>query len=272
LNGQNGFLSWRNKSTYFNRKFDLTSKLSWFFLRLSLELQNLRVPRWNFPNLVRAFSIEGMGDFLRCVLFFFASNLVVAQIQFTPTFLRSDFQLDQWYSLGGDDSVQVTTFKFYVSNVQCQGRSISVNALDNVFLLDVADSSSLSIPTSRIEKEADFTFHLGMDSSLNTCGFLEGPFDPLLGMYWAWNTGYIQLKIAGSGRFGGVPIPFEYHIGGYQHPNAACEKVGVEVGNEPIQIDMHRFLKSLPYASEPRIMHPCPTAKRIHQNFATCFH
>jgi len=137
--------------------------------------------------------------------------------------------------------------------------------------LDAADSSSLTIPTSRIEKEADFTFHLGMDSSLNTCGVLAGPFDPLLGMYWAWNTGYIQLKISGTARLKGESIPFEYHVGGYRQPNATCERINIAAGRKSVQMDMQPFLMSLPYASQPKIMHPCAAAKTIHHTFATCF-
>lgn len=208
---------------------------------------------------------------LKCLLFVLSSNCLVAQIQFQPMFMGSEFRLESWYALGDTDSVQVTSFKCYVSNFQVNGKATLKNSVENVFLLDAAEPSSLFIFPALSSSAESIRFDLGMDSSLNTCGVLAGPFDPLLGMYWAWNTGYIQLKISGTARLKGESIPFEYHVGGYRQPNATCERINIAAGRKSVQMDMQPFLMSLPYASQPKIMHPCAAAKTIHHTFATCF-
>jgi hypothetical protein len=64
---------------------------------------------------------------------------------------------------------------------------------------DLADSSThVFFKNLEISNYDDVSFTLGLDSSKNVSGDLENAYDPLLGMYWAWNTGYVNLKLAGK--------------------------------------------------------------------------
>lgn len=56
---------------------------------------------------------------------------------------------------------------------------------------------------------------LGVDSNLNLLGVHKGDLDPVHGMYWSWQSGYIHFKLEGSWSGEGGLQPFVYHIGGF---------------------------------------------------------
>jgi len=62
---------------------------------------------------------------------------------------------------------------------------------------------------------------LGVDSALNDAGVHPGDLDPVHGMYWSWQTGYIHLKLEGELELPGqVKQSFVYHIGGFTRPTS----------------------------------------------------
>jgi hypothetical protein len=42
------------------------------------------------------------------------------------------------------------------------------------------------------------TFSAGIDSLTSTAGIQKGVIDPINGMYWAWQSGYVNFKIEGK--------------------------------------------------------------------------
>jgi len=69
-------------------------------------------------------------------------------------------------------------------------------------------------------------FIIGVDSLHNCSGAQSGALDPMNGMFWAWNSGYIFLKLEGFAPSSNSPGHiFEYHIGGYKQPNNCVRKV-----------------------------------------------
>ena len=49
-----------------------------------------------------------------------------------------------------------------------------------------------NIPFSKLK------FQLGIDSLTNVSGAMGGDLDPTKGMYWTWQSGYINMKIEGK--------------------------------------------------------------------------
>lgn len=145
------------------------------------------------------------------------------------------------------------TLKFYLGS----------NSGD-IILVDAADTGSFNIPLS------DSILWIGMDSIANTSGKLEGVFDPLLGMYWAWNTGYIQLKLTGVLIQNHQNFPFEYHIGGYRWPHQTHGKIQL-MDTHSIHVNLDELFLLLPIQSHPRIMIPGPMSKAIFTGFISCF-
>jgi hypothetical protein len=63
-------------------------------------------------------------------------------------------------------------------------------------------------------------------------------------MFWAWNTGYIFLKLEGkspeSKSQGNI---FEYHIGGYKNPTNCIRKINLSFKNKSLGIGQKTSLR-----------------------------
>jgi len=64
----------------------------------------------------------------------------------------------------------------------------------------------------------------------------KGVLDPVKGMFWAWNTGYIFLKLEGKSTYSKSPSNiFEYHIGGFKQPNNCIRQVTLDLTEKSFQ-------------------------------------
>ena len=92
-------------------------------------------------------------------------------------------------------------------------------------------------------------------------------------MYWAWNTGYINLKIMGESS--AVPTnshEFEFHLGGYRFPFATAQTIQVDLNDQYIYFDLEKlFSESINLTKNNHIMLPCKDAFLISQGLSTCF-
>ena len=165
---------------------------------------------------------------------------------------QQSFNLNSWYKLSKGDSIRINQLKFYLGGGQ------------QYHLVDAEDTSSFTLPFS------GDSLIIGMDSLSNTAGILTGPYDPLLGMYWAWNTGYIQLKVSGEFAIDHAIKTFEYHIGGYRSPYLTCQTI-ISNSGKVQHVQLERLFESLPLSQVPRIMLPGAEALAIHKAFVVCF-
>ncbi|MBK6397735.1 MAG: hypothetical protein IPF75_05645 [Bacteroidetes bacterium] len=128
----------------------------------------------------------------------------------------------------------VTKFKYYISNIQLINDSGKVFSSEEYFLIneDEPQSKGFSVKDVPPGNYKTLSFIIGVDSLRNCSGLQEGALDPIKGMFWAWNTGYIFLKLEGASESstaqGGI---FEYHIGGFKEPVNAIRKISLEIDN-----------------------------------------
>ncbi len=176
------------------------------------------------------------------------------------------------------DSLIWITFskvKFYVGNFRSykQGYADS-NQLNKYYLIDFSDSRKSDINIELKAFSDSICFLIGTDSTVNVGGLFEGALDPINGMYWAWNSGYINTKIEGSSSIASSPNKkFEYHIGGYTSPfrttQEYCFKPNV---NEVIfKVDLSKIINSNLLVSEPSITIPGENAKIFAEKFKSTF-
>jgi hypothetical protein len=138
-----------------------------------------------------------------------------------PAFGKEDLILsDKMYVTANGDSIHVDVFKFYLSSL-CLNGSKTFCEKESYHLIDAEDPKTLSILIKNIPNGdyENLSFALGVDSLKNTQGVLTGDLDPIKGMYWAWNTGYIAAKLEGTSKVcKTLHNAFEFHIGGYLPP------------------------------------------------------
>lgn len=132
----------------------------------------------------------------------------------------------------------VTKFKYYIANIvllRIDGKPISYNSY---YLIDEEKPGSKKIVLENIPggEYVSVNFTVGVDSIDNCSGAQSGALDPINGMFWTWNTGYIFMKLEGTSQFSSSPYAMlEYHIGGFKKPNNCIQNISLPL-NKPILI------------------------------------
>ena len=115
----------------------------------------------------------------------------------------------------------ISKFKYYVGDIRLKKKDGSEFSEPQYYLLNEDEEASRQISLNKVP-DGDYTcisFLVGVDSIHNCSGAQSGALDPVNGMFWAWNTGYIFLKLEGNSPASKSPGHiFEFHIGGYKQP------------------------------------------------------
>ena len=149
---------------------------------------------------------------------------------------------------------------------------------NNYVLIDAEEPKSFRIPIVNTSKKpvSKITFNIGIDSIASVSGALEGTLDPSNGMYWAWQSGYINMKIEGkSPSCLTRKNEFHFHLGGYLPPFYALRKVDLNSNNSRniiIGIDLARFFSTIDLSETNSIMVPGKTAMQLADTVAKLFY
>lgn len=183
---------------------------------------------------------------------------------------------DKKYVTKTNDTVAITKMKFYLSNIVLELEDGTQYKESNSFhLVDAETLSSLefylkNVPDIKIKK---IGFAVGIDSKNSISEKFDGDLDPALGMYWAWNTGYINMKLEGkSSSCTSVKKEFQFHIGGYLPKQNALQEIELKIDENQIiniEVELSKWLDSLSLKETNSIMIPGEEAiamARIYKN------
>jgi hypothetical protein len=173
--------------------------------------------------------------FLSVSLFCFSQkNSGTLTVKIKPVFNGEPLVLgEKKYVNKNGDSLYIDLFKFYLSAFELQGSNFFFEP-KSYHLINVDEEKTLSFTIKNIDAGSydKINFNIGIDSLTNTSGALDGDLDPVKGMYWAWNTGYIAAKIEGRSKVCKTHNnEFEFHIGGYLYPYNSLRKVSLVLPN-----------------------------------------
>ncbi len=191
--------------------------------------------------------------------------------------------------LGEDYSV--SRFKFYVSRVSLWTELPTPVAEDqeSIFLIDAENEATRSFTVNMNGQSFNrIAFQLGVDSILNVSGAQAGALDPMNGMFWTWNTGYIMAKLEGNSSLSNSPNQaITYHIGGFQGAERTQRLVVLELPGQQswsldrnsvtevfIDTDIDKWFASvhtLPILAQAENMTPGPLSVQYADNYATMF-
>jgi len=166
----------------------------------------------------------------------------------------------------------IETFRCYVTHFELWNDKELVWQEENSYhLLDAEVENSMNF-LMKIPSHLNYNqvkFQLGIDSTTNTSGAFGGDLDPTKGMFWAWNTGYINFKLEGAN-----PIcktrknRFQFHLGGYAAPYESVQYIEFPIlqkRNITIQIQLNQFLEKIDLASKSNVMMPGEEAVELAQ-------
>lgn len=201
------------------------------------------------------------------------------RIEFNAVFKDSSLLLhNKYYSLSEKDSISVDELKLYISKIELLNNDVSVFKEANSFhLIDFANTEIPSIILS-LPQDSFFNkikFNLGIDSVTNVSGALGGDLDPTKGMYWAWQSGYINFKLEGKSNVCTTRNnEFQFHLGGYQSPYNAMQTIVLDVnGNKKINVllNIEEILKVVDLKNRNHIMSPCTEAVKLSEEIKKSF-
>ncbi|MBL7813499.1 MAG: hypothetical protein JNL70_00740 [Saprospiraceae bacterium] len=214
-----------------------------------------------------------MKNYFSLLIFTCMVAKTAAQIHISPVFGDKALAKNTWFVSSNGDSLQFDNIRFYLSNIEFETSSKSI-VEDSVkaYLVDVFDAKTLIINSPKINfaNINKLRFNVGIDSMTNMSGALGGDLDPMKGMYWAWQSGYINFKIEGkSPQCKNRKNEFQFHIGGYLEPFYSMRTVELELKNGfnsmkgMLKIDVSKFFENVHITQQNNIMIPCQEAMKL---------
>ena len=191
---------------------------------------------------------------------------------------------DSAYQNAFGEAYQLTRLKYYISNLRLLGRQPGQGAT-SVYLIDAAKEEILTLE-AKAGTYQSLVFTLGVDSIYNCSGAQDGALDPLNGMFWSWNSGYVFFKMEGYSAASTADLQrIEHHIGGHLGAHKASVNIvlplekplllnDLEKQMIEITLDLDKYWKGkndLTIASNALIMTPGPLAIKSAENFAGMF-
>jgi hypothetical protein len=120
------------------------------------------------------------------------------------------------YVNAAGNQYSVDLLKYYLSHLILRNENGSEFALNNYMLIDASDPATcqelaIQVPNGTY---TSLRFYLGIDSAKNYSLAQGGDLDPMYGMFWSWNTGYIFFKHEGEFiKSNGNTAQILFHLG-----------------------------------------------------------
>jgi hypothetical protein len=133
------------------------------------------------------------------------------------------------YKNANGDSFTISKYRYYISNVKLIAADGKIySEPESYYLIDHKHDTSSSFTLKGVPEGAynKITFLIGVDSLRNVSGAQSGPLDPIHGMFWDWNTGYIMAMMEGKvldGTAQGKVLGL--HIAGFDQSSSVLKTV-----------------------------------------------
>ena len=208
---------------------------------------------------------------LTLVLVSYATPIV--KLKITPLFNNQSITENAWFVSSQKDSIQFTKLKFYFTDFQVKSIKGEINTIDHSnYLIDIFQPETLEIQLSTVSfsNGDELSFNLGVSSDMNTTGAHSGALDPSNGMFWSWQSGYINFKIEGISPSSKTrQNKFQFHIGGYQSPYNTLRRLTFILNKQTtkLNLNLEEFFERTKLAVDNQIMVPGEKANELATEF-----
>ena len=211
-------------------------------------------------------------------LFLFLSFFVRGQVAISFGLFK-DSLIEVPIQINPNDSLAV--FRFYISDLRITANKTKHwKAPKRHYLIDFNSASAkevILLETPQDFMNGQIEFVLGVDSKTSAGGIGEGALDPINGMYWTWQSGYINFKMEGvSNKSPARKNRFQLHLGGFRKPYVSTQKIVLDYeykGADPlICFDLNLFMKSIDLTNQHTIMSPSKEAVALSKLAKSCFY
>jgi hypothetical protein len=213
------------------------------------------------------------------------------QIEFEGMVGDSDLVLSaQTYTNQAGNTFNITLCKYYISNIKLTKNDNSVWSEPNSYhLIDYSDALStiVEIPNVPYSDYKAIEFMIGVDSARNVSGAQTGALDPVKGMFWSWNSGYIMAKMEGtSPQSTATANKLTIHVGGFSGSNSVLKTVSPSFNGNVAKVtsaitpkihlkcDIMEWFQSpntISFSTLNTVHMPGTDAKKVGDNYADMF-
>jgi hypothetical protein len=145
---------------------------------------------------------------------------------------------DETYTNSFGEPFVVNKFRYYISHISfTDAGNHQIVPQNNYYLINEEDSLSkiIQLPVAGI---TSVSFLIGVDSIKNTGGVQTGSLDPMNGMFWTWNSGYVFAKLEGQSDSSRAPVhSFSWDVGGFRQRENAMRQIKLTFGKNSIAAD-----------------------------------
>lgn len=195
------------------------------------------------------------------------------KLKIIPLFNNQSITKNTWYVSSQKDSIQFTKLKFYFTDFHVKSINGEINTIDQSnYLIDIFQPETLEILLSTVSfSDGDeLSFNFGVSSEMNTTGAHSGALDPSNGMFWSWQSGYINFKIEGISPSSKTrQNKFQFHIGGYQSPYNTLRRFTFVLNKQTTQLNLNveGFFEGTKLALDNQVMVPGEKANELATEF-----
>lgn len=203
-----------------------------------------------------------------------AQSDVNFNLSFSPSFNNLPITAKNNQFIYKNDTLTIDVLRFYISNLRIYNEGSLVYKEPNSYhLIDIQETGSLAISIDSILPSYDsLSFTLGTDSLTNVSGVMGGDLDPTKGMYWVWNSGYVNFKLEGNHSLSPTRNNrFEFHIGGYSPPHQTAQVIGFSLKPKPLHIigiELSNFLNYVDLTTTNHVMSPGQKAHELSKTIS----
>lgn len=209
----------------------------------------------------------------------FAQTMKAIQLSFQLKWDKEMVHVDDTsFYLLQKDTVRFSLFKCYISHLVLSNDHTRVwEEKESYHLLNGAIPKTLFLNLESETKSFNtISFCIGIDSQTNISGARGGVLDPMKGMYWTWQSGYINFKLEGiASSINTRNHDFHYHIGGYEQPFQTIQTIELKKNSGDsiviIAIDLKHYFEHIAFREMPNIMSPGKEAVKLSAAFAKSF-
>ena len=201
------------------------------------------------------------------------------QFSVSTTFGATPLDLvDSAFTTNDSKHLKITEVKFYLSKIQLlRNGKIVLEEKNGFHLVDAGQTNPFIIVVNNTQNISfdQVQFNLGIDSTTNVSGAMGGDLDPTKGMYWTWQSGYINFKLEGTSPLCTTRNnEFQFHLGGYQKPNYCLQPLSFPIKNSSkidLNLDVQKILEQVDLSKTNHIMSPSAEAVLISKVVANAF-
>lgn len=176
------------------------------------------------------------------------TNEEITELLIQLNYNKNKLTLNKSYKNNHVENFRINKLQFYISNLKFYYQKKEVLEYHKDYILvDLENESSLKISVPSKLLFDQIRFNLGIDEETNRSGAKGDDLDPVHGMYWTWNSGYINFKIEGLYD---DDNEFLFHLGGFMKPYNTLQKIKINISKEnrnKLVLNFDTFFNSLDF-------------------------